>query len=181
MSAEPKPRRAIPPAALFLMAVLISFAAAEDRTGHNEKVRTGIDVLETTGLDGDASKPKRVGVLTNPSGVDSQGRRTIDVLAAMPGAKLAAIFSPEHGLDGKLDTTEISEERDTATGVPVYSVYGGTDAKRRPPLAVLKTLDTVVIDLQDVGAHFYTYKTTVGYFLEAAAQAGIEVIVLDRP
>jgi uncharacterized protein YbbC (DUF1343 family) len=144
-------------------------------------VRTGIDVLESTGLHGDAAHPKRVGVLTNQSGVDSQGRRTIDVLAAMPGVKLMAIFSPEHGLAGKQDTTEMTEERDAATGVSVYGVYGGTDAKRRPPLEVLKTLDAVVIDLQDVGARYYTYKTTVGYFLEGAAQAGIEVIVLDRP
>lgn len=144
-------------------------------------MRTGIDVLETTGLGGDSSHPRRIGVLTNQSGVDSQGRRTIDVLAAMPGVKLTAIFTPEHGLAGKQDTTEITEERDATSGVTVYGVYGGTDAKRRPPLEVLKTLDAVVIDLQDVGARYYTYKTTVGYFLEGAAQAGIEVIVLDRP
>jgi uncharacterized protein YbbC (DUF1343 family) len=167
-------------AALFLTVLLLS-PGADGQAPSSRKVRAGIDVLESTGLGGDPSHPKRIGVLTNQSGVDSQGRRTIDVLAAMPGVKLAAVFSPEHGLAGKLDTTEITEERDAATSVPVYGVYGGTDAKRRPPLEVLKTLDAVVIDLQDVGAHFYTYKTTVGYFLETAAQAGIEVIVLDRP
>jgi uncharacterized protein YbbC (DUF1343 family) len=144
-------------------------------------VRTGIDVLESSGLGGDAAHPRRIGVLTNQSGVDSQGRRTIDVLATMPGLKVEAIFSPEHGLFGKQDTTQMAEERDVATGLPVYVVYGGTDAQRRPALEVLKTLDAVIIDLQDVGARYYTYKTTVGYFLEGAAQAGIEVIVLDRP
>ncbi len=180
LSAEPNPRLAIPMAALFL-AVLILAPVADGEAASSGKVRTGIDVLQSTGLGGDASHPKRIGVLTNQSGVDSRGRRTIDVLAAMPGVKLTAIFSPEHGLAGKQDTTEMSEERDAATGISVYGVYGGTDAQRRPPLEVLKTLDAVVIDLQDVGAHFYTYKTTVGYFLEGAAQAGIEVIVLDRP
>ncbi len=167
-------------AALFL-AVLSLSPGADGQAASSHKVRTGIDVLKSTGLGGDSGHPTRIGVLTNQSGVDSQGRRTIDVLAGMAGVKLTAIFSPEHGLAGQQDTTEIPEERDVATGVPVYSVYGGTDAKRRPPLEVLKTLDAVLIDLQDVGARFYTYRTTVGYFLEGAAQAGIEVIVLDRP
>ena len=180
LSAQPNPRPAIPVAALFLTVLILS-PGADGQAASSRKVRTGIEVLQSTGLSGDAGKPRRIGVLTNQSGVDSRGRRTLDVLAAMPGVELTAIFSPEHGLAGKQDTTEITEERDAATGVPVYSVYGGTDQKRRPPLEVLKTLDAVVIDLQDVGAHFYTYKTTVGYFLEAAAQAGTEVIVLDRP
>ena len=170
----------IPVATLFLTVLSLS-PGTDGQAASTRKIRTGIDVLESTGLGGDSGHPKRIGVLTNQSGVDSQGRRTIDVLAAMPGVKLTAIFSPEHGLAGKQDTTEMTEERDAATGLPVYGVYGGTDAKRRPPLEVLKTLDAVVIDLQDVGARFYTYKTTVGYFLEGAAQAGIEVIVLDRP
>lgn len=180
LSAQPNPRLALPAAALFLAALLFS-PGAEAQAATSRKVRVGIDILQSSGLGGDASHPRRIGVLTNQSGVDSQGRRTIDVLAAMPGAKVTAIFSPEHGLAGKQDTTEMTEEHDAATGLPVYSVYGGTDAKRRPPLEVLKTLDAVVIDLQDVGAHFYTYKTTAGYFLEGAALAGIEVVVLDRP
>ncbi len=180
MSTQSNPRRILSAAALFLTLSLVC-PGADGEAAPSRRVRTGLDVLESTGLGGDASQPKRIGVLTNQSGVDSQGRRTIDVLAAMPGVRLTAIFSPEHGLAGKLDTTEITEERDAATGLPVYSVYGGTDAKRRPPLEVLKTLDAVVIDLQDVGAHYYTYKTTVGYVLEAAAKTGTEVIVLDRP
>jgi len=149
----------------------------------NGSVRTGIDVLEAHQFEQihAATGTKMIGLLTNQTGVDSQGRRTIDVLAHAPGVSLQAIFSPEHGVTGTLDTTEISNSKDAATGIPVYSVYGATDAVRRPQLDVLKTLDAVVIDIQDAGARFYTYETTLGYFLEAAAKAGIEVIVLDRP
>ena len=149
----------------------------------NGEVRTGIDVLEAHGFDliqGTAGK-KKIGLLTNQTGVDSQGRRTIDVLAQAQGVSLNAIFSPEHGVTGSLDTTDIGDSKDLATGVPVYSVYGGTDAARRPSLDVLKTLDAVVVDIQDAGVRFYTYETTLGYFLEGAAKAGIDIIVLDRP
>jgi uncharacterized protein YbbC (DUF1343 family) len=124
---------------------------------------------------------KRIGLLSNQTGVDASGKRTIDVLAAAPGVSLDAIFSPEHGVTGTLDTTDINNSKDAATGVPVYSVYGGTDAARRPPEEVLKSLDAIVFDIQDAGVRFYTYETTLGYFLEAAAKAGIEIIVLDRP
>jgi uncharacterized protein YbbC (DUF1343 family) len=106
--------------------------------------------------------------------------RTIDVLAKAPGISLDAIFSPEHGVTGTVDTTDIHNSKDAATGVPVYSVYGGTDAARRPPAEVMKNLDAVVFDIQDAGTRFYTYETTLGYFLEAAAKAGIEMIVLYR-
>jgi uncharacterized protein YbbC (DUF1343 family)/CubicO group peptidase (beta-lactamase class C family) len=149
----------------------------------NGNVQTGIDVLEAHGFDlirGTEAK-KKIGLLTNQTGVDLQGRRTIDVLSQAPGVSLDAIFSPEHGVTGTLDTTDIVNSKDAATGIPVYSVYGGTDAARRPSLEVLKTLDAVVVDIQDAGARFYTYETTLGYFLEGAAKAGIEIIVLDRP
>jgi uncharacterized protein YbbC (DUF1343 family)/CubicO group peptidase (beta-lactamase class C family) len=157
--------------------------AARRLAVRNGMVQTGIDVLEAHGFDlirGTAGK-KKIGLLTNQTGVDSQGRRTIDVLSQAPGVSLDAIFSPEHGVTGSLDTTEIGDSKDATTGVPVYSVYGGTDAARRPSLDVLKSLDAVVIDIQDAGARFYTYETTLGYFLEGAAKAGIEIIVLDRP
>jgi CubicO group peptidase (beta-lactamase class C family) len=121
-----------------------------------------------------ATVPKRkIGLLTNQTGITGEGRRTIDVLAGAPGIQLAAIFSPEHGVTGTLDTTDIKNSTDLATGVSVFSVYGGTDAERRPSLDVLKGLDAIVIDLQDAGTRIYTYETTLGYFLEAAAQAGI--------
>ena len=149
---------------------------ADDRNG---SVLTGIDVLESQ--DFAVLKGKRIGVLTNQTGVDSAGRRTIDVLAHAPGVKLTAIFSPEHGVTGELDVTHIDNSRDAATGIPVYSVYGGTDQARRPPPDILKQLDAVVFDVQDAGVRYYTYETTLGYFLEAAAKAGIQLIVLDRP
>ncbi len=145
----------------------------------NGTVLAGIDVLESQGFA--PLQGKRVGVLTNQTGVDSAGHRTIDVLAHASGVQLTAIFSPEHGVTGALDTTKVGNSRDAATGIPVYSVYGGTDEARRPPQEVLKQLDAVVIDLQDAGVRFYTYETSVGYFLEAAAKAGIAVTVLDRP
>jgi uncharacterized protein YbbC (DUF1343 family)/CubicO group peptidase (beta-lactamase class C family) len=151
------------------------------RNGH---VLTGIDVLEQENF-ASLKQPDKaeltVGLLTNNTGLDAQGRRTIDALAAAPGIKLAAIFAPEHGIFGAQDDLKIENNTDTVTGVPVYSMYGGTDAKKRPPLDILKTLDAVVFDIQDVGSRFYTYPATLGYLLEAAAQANTQVIVLDRP
>ncbi|MBZ5598014.1 MAG: DUF1343 domain-containing protein [Acidobacteriia bacterium] len=157
--------------------------AARRLAARNGAVKTGIDVLEANDFDliRAANGKKKIGLLTNQTGVDAQGRRTIDVLAQAPGVSLDAIFSPEHGVTGTLDTTEIGNSQDAATNVPVYGVYGATDAARRPSIEDLKKLDAVVIDLQNAGTRFYTYETTLGYFLEAAAKAGIEVIVLDRP
>jgi uncharacterized protein YbbC (DUF1343 family)/CubicO group peptidase (beta-lactamase class C family) len=157
--------------------------AARRLSARNGSVQTGIDVLEAHNFDliRASTGKKRIGLLTNQTGVDSQGRRTIDVLAEAPEVSLDAIFSPEHGVTGTLDTTDVGNSKDAATGVPVYSVYGGTDAARRPSPEILKNLDAVVVDIQDAGAPFYTYETTLGYFLEAAAKAGIEIIVLDRP
>jgi uncharacterized protein YbbC (DUF1343 family)/CubicO group peptidase (beta-lactamase class C family) len=169
----------------------------EDITGYNElisgqrrfpsrngQVKTGIDVLEERNfepLKRTDGKTMRIGLVTNQSGFDSEGQRTIDVLAHVPGVQLVAIFSPEHGVTGSVDTTDIGNTVDSATKVPVYSVYGDTAEKRHPPMDVMKNLDAVVYDIQDAGVHFYTFETTLGYFLEAAAKTGTEVIVLDRP
>ena len=151
----------------------------------NGAVKTGIDVLEETAFaalkPAKEGSPRRIGLLTNQTGLDSEGRRTIDVLAHAPGISLDTIFSPEHGVTGELDTTDVGNTKDAVTGIAVRSVYGTKDADRRPAVEDLKKLDAVVIDLQDVGVPFYTYETTVGYFLEGAAKADIEVIVLDRP
>ena len=157
--------------------------AARRVATRNGTVQTGIDVLEAHNFDPlrAATGKKKIGLLTNQTGIDAQGRRTIDVLAQAPGISLDAIFSPEHGVTGELDTTHVGKSTDAATGVPVYSVYGGTDAARRPSIDILKNLDAVVFDIQDAGARFYTYETTLGYFLESAAKAGIEIFVLDRP
>ena len=158
-------------------------SAARRMNSRNGAVKNGIDVLEEHKFDilQIADRKKRVGLVTNQTGIDADGRRTIDVLAQAPGVSLDAIFSPEHGVTGTLDTLHVSDTKDDATGVTVYSVYGGKDAARRPSLDVLKQLDAVVFDIQDAGAPFFTYETTLGYFLEAVAQAGIELIVLDRP
>jgi uncharacterized protein YbbC (DUF1343 family)/CubicO group peptidase (beta-lactamase class C family) len=145
----------------------------------NGSVLTGIDVLEAQ--DFSPLTGKRLGLLTNQTGLDASGRRTIDVLAHASGVQLTTIFSPEHGVTGALDTTKIGNSLDAATGIPVYSVYGPTDAARRPTPETLRNLDAIAIDIQDAGVRFYTYETTLGYFLEAAAKAGIAIFVLDRP
>lgn len=141
----------------------------------NGKVETGIDVLEAEHYA--PLKGLRVGLLTNQTGIDSHGRRSIDLLRAAPGVKLVALFSPEHGLYGNLDS-RVASGKDPRTGLPVYSLYGEV---RRPTDKMLAGLDAVVFDVQDAGARFYTYITTLGYVLEAAAKKGIAVYVLDRP
>ncbi len=161
-----------------------AMAGARLVTSRNGRVRTGIDVLEEhdfAELREPGKTTTRVAVLTNQTGVDGHGARTIDVLAKARGVKLTAIFSPEHGVTGSLDTTAIGNSRDAATGVAVYSVYGETSAKRHPPLEILNSVDVVVFDIQDIGTRYYTYETTLGYFLEAAAKTGKRVVVLDRP
>ena len=139
------------------------------------RVMTGVDVLAAQKFA--LLSGKRVGLITNHTGRDAAGRRTIDLLAGAPGVKLRAIFSPEHGLSGKADW-KVASGRDASTNLPVYSLYGET---RRPKPEMLKGLDALVFDVQDAGARFYTYMSTMGYAMEAAAQKGIEFVVLDRP
>jgi uncharacterized protein YbbC (DUF1343 family)/CubicO group peptidase (beta-lactamase class C family) len=161
-----------------------SLTAERRLTARNGGVKTGIDVLESHDfreLHPDTGHPMRIGLVTNQTALDARGQRTADILAHAPGIQLAAIFSPEHGFAGNLDTTAIGNSRDAATGAPVYSVYGDTDAKRRPTAEQLTGLDAIVYDIQDIGVRFYTYESTLGYFLEAAAKAGKEIYVLDRP
>jgi len=161
-----------------------SLMAERRFTTRNGEVKTGIDVLEGhefRELNPNRENPVRIGLVTNQTGLDSHGKRTADVLAHVPGIALTAIFSPEHGVNGSLDTTAIGNSTDPVAGVPVYSVYGDTDAKRRPTPKQLADLDAIVYDIQDVGARFYTYETTLGYFLEAAAKAGKQIFILDRP
>src|SRR3569833_1261123 len=153
-------------------------------TARNGDVKVGIDVLEEhkfRELHSNRERVLRIGLVTNQTGVDASGHRTVDVLAHAPGVELKSIFSPEHGSSGSLDTTAIGNSTDSATGIPIYSVYGNDDARRRPTAEELADLDAIVYDIQDVGARFYTYETTLGYFLEAAAESGKEIFVLDRP
>jgi uncharacterized protein YbbC (DUF1343 family)/CubicO group peptidase (beta-lactamase class C family) len=118
-----------------------------------------------------------VGLVTNQTGIDSSRRRAIDLLAAAPGVRLKAIFSPEHGLAGNLDTT-VSHSTDAVTGLPVWSLYSSA---RRPSPDMLRGLTAIVFDVQDVGARYYTYLTTLLYVMEEAARLDIPVVVLDRP
>lgn len=135
----------------------------------------GIDALAADGFA--PLSGLRVGLLTNHTGRDAAGRRTIDVLAGASGVKLAAIFSPEHGLEGDREGM-IESGRDARTGLPVHSLFG---AARRPSDAMLAGLEALVVDLQDAGVRFHTYATTMGYLLEAAAARRLKAVVLDRP
>ena len=139
------------------------------------RVKSGLDAL----AEGNFSRlaGRSVALVTNQTGVDFRGRRGIDLLAGAPGVQLKAIFTPEHGLTGQLDD-KVPHGRDAVTGVPIWSLYGPT---LRPGAAMLKDVDTIVFDIQDVGARYYTYLTTLVYVMEEAAARGIAVMVLDRP
>jgi uncharacterized protein YbbC (DUF1343 family)/CubicO group peptidase (beta-lactamase class C family) len=141
----------------------------------NGRVQTGIDILNAQkfaplfGL--------RLGLITNCTGIDFEGRRTIDLLYKAPRVKLVSIFVPEHGLSGKMEGKILSAV-DPPTGLPVYSLYGEID---RPTEKMLNGLDAIVFDIQDAGARFYTYITTMAYTMEASAKRRIAFYVLDRP
>jgi uncharacterized protein YbbC (DUF1343 family)/CubicO group peptidase (beta-lactamase class C family) len=138
-------------------------------------VRTGLDALVEQNFA--PFQGHAVGLVTNQTGVDSRGRRTIDLFASAPGVRLHAIFSPEHGITGE-SNTEVPHGRDAATGKPIWSLYGPT---KRPSPEMLRGVTVVVFDIQDVGARYYTYLTTLMYVMEEAAKRGIPVVVLDRP
>ena len=146
-------------------------ADAPDRA----RVQSGLEVLEADAFA--ALSGLRVGLITNQSGRDSSGRRTIDLLRGAKGVKLAAIFTPEHGLDGDVDG-RVASGHEPTTGLPLYSLYGEVE---RPTAAMLEGLDALVFDVQDAGVRFYTYITTMAYAMEAAARKGIPFYVLDRP
>jgi uncharacterized protein YbbC (DUF1343 family) len=166
---RPAPRNSAPPTQPSPEALRSSAQAAEH-------TQTGIDVLEQQNFA--PLRGKRVGLITNQTGVDSQGRRTIDVLAHADGVKLVALFSPEHGIAGMLDTTSVADATDAATGLKIFSLYGDS---RRPTDQMLQGLDALVFDIQGAGVRFYTFITTMGYCMEAAAKHKIPFFVLDRP
>ncbi|GIW94871.1 MAG: hypothetical protein KatS3mg110_2912 [Pirellulaceae bacterium] len=139
-------------------------------------VRVGIDVLRAQEFRLLAGQ--RVGLISNPTGISSDGQSTVELLYHAPGVKLVALFSPEHGWSAQLDTPRVADTKDPLTGLPVYSLYG--DA-RKPSSEVLEKLDTLVFDIQDIGCRFYTYISTMGLALEAAAEQKKRFVVLDRP
>ena len=140
-------------------------------------VAPGIEVLLTDSLH--LVSGKRVGLITNHSGRDRRGASTIDLLYHAPGVRLTALFGPEHGLRGTArDGEAISSTTDSATGVPIYSLYGQTNA---PTAEMLRDVDVLVYDIQDVGARVYTFEWTMALSAEAAGKLGKRFIVLDRP
>lgn len=153
----------------------VAVAACEPGGPAVEPVVLGIDVLVREGFV--RLQGKRVGLITNQTGRDSAGVRTVDRFLAAPGVQLVALFSPEHGLEGMADG-RVEDSSDADSGVPVHSLYG--DA-RKPSAENLRGIDALVFDIQDAGARFYTYISTLGLCLEAAAEAGVEFWVLDRP
>jgi uncharacterized protein YbbC (DUF1343 family) len=172
----------------FVLAILAAFLAVSsfaDETADSPApgsdrqvggVLTGIDVLEKQRF-----KPlagRRVGLITNHTGRNRNGKSTAQLLHEAPNVQLIALFSPEHGFEGKLDTSKISDAKDQQTGLKVYSLYGET---RRPTAAMLADIDTLVFDIQDIGVRFYTYISTMGEAMLAAAEHGKRFVVLDRP
>lgn len=140
-------------------------------------VKTGIEVLRDRGFEGLTGK--RVGLVTNPSGVDHLLNSTVDILFNAPGVDLVALYGPEHGVRGDLYAGDhVKDSRDEATGLPVYSIYGAT---RKPTKEMLQGIDIMVYDIQDVGVRSYTFISTLGLVMEACGEMGIEVMVLDRP
>lgn len=158
----------------FLWMILSTTCFAQSASG--PAVRVGLDNVQTHSR---LFENKRLGVITNHSGIDRQGRTTVAVLSALPGVRIVALFSPEHGPAGTLEAgIEFNDRTDSSQPIPVYSLYGET---RKPTEAMLKDVEVLVFDIQDVGARFYTYTSTMSVSMEAAAEAKIPFVVLDRP
>ncbi len=140
-------------------------------------VRPGIEVLLQDSIH--LVSGKKVGLITNHTGVDSSGRSSIDLIFEHPKIKLVALFTPEHGIRGTAQAGELIENSlDGSTGVPIYSLYGKT---RRPTNNMLVEIETLIFDIQDIGARYYTYVSTMTLAMEAASERGIPIVILDRP
>lgn len=159
-----------------IVAGAVQIAGVRSQGSGVSPVQCGIDVLEKEEFK--RLKGSKIGLVTNHTGRDRLGRATVDMLNSAPGLKLIALFSPEHGIRGELDHTNIGDSVNIKTGLPVYSLYG---KRRKPDAETLKGIDTLVYDIQDIGCRFYTYVSTLGDVLEAAAEHKIKVVVLDRP
>ncbi|MDE6277672.1 MAG: DUF1343 domain-containing protein [Muribaculaceae bacterium] len=160
-------------ATIILAAALAAFAA----TGAEPKVKPGVEVLRDNGFA--QLQGKRVGLITNPTGVDNNLKSTVDILAEAPGVELVALYAPEHGVRGDVHAGDhVDNTVDKATGVPVYTVYGKT---RKPTAEMLKDVDVLIYDIQDNGCRSYTFISTMGLAMEACAELGKEFMVLDRP
>ena len=159
-----------------VIAVLVGFVSGGCNAS-GRVVKPGVEVLVERDFAG--LKGKRVGLVTNPSGVDRYLNSTVDILYNAPGVELVALYGPEHGVRGDMYAGDkVADTRDAATGLPVHSLYGST---RKPTPEMLEGIDVMVYDIQDVGARSYTFISTLGLVMEACAEKGIEVMVLDRP
>ena len=142
-----------------------------------QKVKTGIEVLKSQNFK--SLEGKRIGLITNPTGVDNALKSTIDILHVAPNVNLVALFGPEHGVRGNVHAGDkVDNNTDAKTGLPVYSLYGAT---RKPTAEMLKGIDVLVYDIQDNGCRSFTYISTMGLAMEAAAENNIQFVVLDRP
>ncbi len=153
--------------------LLAACSNTEEKRGGG--VETGLDVLESSKFE--ILSGKRVGLITNQTGIDRNRRHGADLLYGAEGVRLTALFGPEHGIRGRADE-KIPHGRDPKTGLPIYSLYSDT---RKPTAEMLKDVDVLVFDIQDIGARFYTYISTMSLAMEAAAEQGKEFVVLDRP
>lgn len=152
-------------------------AAAAIAVGATAQVKPGVEVLRDRGFD--ILQGKRVGLITNPSGVDNTLRSTIDILHEAPGVRLTALYGPEHGVRGDVHAGDhVCNAVDAATGVPVYSIYG---KYRKPTPEMLDSVDVLVYDIQDNGCRSFTFISTMGLAMQACAELGKEFVVLDRP
>jgi len=158
------------------VASLVAAHVSQGTPARREPVLTGLDVL--AGEKFASLQGKRVGLATNHTGLTADGRRNVDAMRTA-GVQLVTLFSPEHGLLGKEDHDHVGNSRDVASGLPVFSLYEG--ARRKPTPEMLKGLDVLVFDMQDIGTRFYTYACTMRNTMEAAAENGLPFIVLDRP
>lgn len=162
---------------VLILAVLGLSSLLTEAAASELAVKTGIEVLRDRGFKGLVGR--RVGLVTNPSGVDSRLRSTIDILYNAPGVELVALYGPEHGVRGDVYAGgHVTDAVDEATGLPVYSLYGAT---RQPTAKMLEGIDVIVYDIQDVGVRSYTFISTLGLVMLRCAELGIEVMVLDRP
>jgi uncharacterized protein YbbC (DUF1343 family) len=162
--------------ALVMVVVIASCVSAQPEI-MQPKVLNGLDVLEQSGFE--ALKGKRVGLITNATGVNYKLQSNIDLLAASPDVELVAMYGPEHGVRGDISAGDyVTDYVDEKTGVTVFSIYGAT---RKPTQEMLKGVDVLIYDIQDVGSRSYTFISSMGLAMEAAAEAGIEFMVLDRP
>src|SRR5580658_317197 len=159
----------------FVLSVCIPSHATQKKSGRPGRVQTGIDVLEAEKFA--PLRGRHVGLITNHTGLDAQGRTSIEMLFHAPGVQLVALFSPEHGISGRADE-KFASSKDPTTGLPTYSLYGES---LRPTDEMLAGIDTLVFDVQDAGVRFYTYTATMAYCMEEAAKHNIAFYVLDRP